>query len=153
MCKRKNDVEFMTEVKEDNLFGFYANFQFGESEKENIKTYLWGNNGLKEQLKSLKWQSYGQDFRIILFEFYINPIPDLRNALKEMGNYRRIEKSIGIPVIIDQDNFFNLSEIDRSKFFYSTIMERLTLLKEKVKRNKLDLDIEKLINDTVNLMR
>ena len=143
----------MTEVKEDNLFGFYANFQFGESEKENIKTYLWGNNGLKEQLKSLKWQSYGQDFRIILFEFYINPIPDLRNALKEMGNYRRIEKSIGIPVIIDQDNFFNLSEIDRSKFFYSTIMERLTLLKEKVKRNKLDLDIEKLINDTVNLMR
>jgi hypothetical protein len=84
-----------------NIFGFYASFQSGETDQELVKKYLWGDNGLKEQLKSLKSQSYGQDFHLILFEVYVKPIPYLRDALKEMGNYRRKEKSIGIPVILE----------------------------------------------------
>ncbi|WP_395049770.1 hypothetical protein [Flavobacterium sp.] len=142
----------MTEVVDDNIFGFYANFQIGELEKEIVKTYLWGNEGLHQQLKSMKWQTYGQDFHLILFEFYVRPIPYLREALKEMGSYRRKEKSIGIPIIIDQENFFNLNEIERFNFFHSTILKRFEMLKEKVKRNKLDLNIEKLIIDTGELM-
>ena len=62
------------------------------------------------------------------------------------------EKSIGIPVILDQENFFKLTETDRQKFFHSTILKRLELLREKVKRNKLDLDIEKLKIDTDKIL-
>ena len=141
----------MTAIADDNIFGFYANFMSGEPEKELVKQYLWGQNGLKEQLKSLKWQDFGQDFHLILFEMYVNPIPYLRDALKEMGNYRRKEKSIGIPIILDQD-FFKLNEIDRHKFFHATILKRLELLKEKVKRNKLDLEIEKLKTEADKLL-
>ena len=142
----------MTITVDDNIFGFYASFQSGETDQELVKKYLWGDNGLKEKLKGLKWQEFGQDFHIILFEIYVKPIPYLRDALKEMGNYRRKEKSIGIPVILDQENFFKLTEIDRHKFFHSTILKRLELLKEKVKANKLDLDIERLKTEVDKLL-
>lgn len=142
----------MTAIADDNLFGFYASFMSGETEEELVKQYLWGDKGLKEQLKSLKWQAFGQDFHLILFEIYVNPIPYERQALKEMGNYRRKEKSIGIPIILDWENFFGLSESDRQNFFHSTILKRLDMLKEKVKRSKLDLDIEKLILQTDKLL-
>ena len=142
----------MTAIEDDNIFGFYASFQSGETDQELVKQYLWGETGLKEKLKSLKWQAFGQDFHLILFEIYVKPIPYLRDALKEMGNYRRKEKSIGIPVILDQENFFKLNENDRHKFFHSTILKRLELLKEKVKRNKLDLDIEKLKTEADKLL-
>ncbi len=137
----------MTEITENNIFAFYASFQSGEAEQELVKQYLWGDKGLKEQLLPLKWQTYGQDVHLILFQVYVNPVPYLRDALKEMGNYRREEKSIGISIVIDQDNFFKLSDIDRHQFFKTTILKRLELLKVKVKRNKLDLDIQQLIQD------
>ena len=142
----------MTITVDDNIFGFYASFQSGETDQELVKKYLWGDNGLKEKLKGLKWQEFGQDFHIILFEIYVKPIPYLRDALKEMENYRRKVKSIGIPVILDQENFFKLTEIDRHKFFHSTILKRLELLKEKVKANKLDLDIERLKTEVDKLL-
>ncbi len=142
----------MTSIKEDNIVGFYTSFMSGETDQELIKQYLWGETGLKEKLKGLKWQDFGQDFHLILFEIYVKPIPYLRDALKEMGNYRRKEKSIGIPVILDQENFFRLNERDRQTFFHSTILKKLELLKEKVKRNKLDLDIEKLITEANKLL-
>ena len=44
----------MTAIADDNIFGFYASFQSGETDQELVKKYLWGDNGLKEQLKSLK---------------------------------------------------------------------------------------------------
>lgn len=138
----------MTAIADDNIFGFYASFMSGETDQETVKQYLWGDTGLKEQLKSLKWQEFGQDFHLILFEIYVNPIQYSREALKEMGNYRRKEKSIGIPIILDYDNFFKLTETERHEFFHSTIVKRLELLKEKVKRNKLDLDINQLITAT-----
>jgi hypothetical protein len=134
----------MTAITDDNIIGFYANFMSGETEQDKVKSYLWGVNGLKETLKPLKWQNYGQDFHLILFQVYVKPIPSLRNALREIESYRRKEKSIGIPIIIDQENFFNLNEKDRLKFFQTTIQVKLDLVKEKVKRNKLDLDIDKL---------
>jgi hypothetical protein len=69
-----------------------------------------------------------------------------------MGSYRSKQKSIVIPVILDQENFFKPNETDRHKFFHSTILKRLEMIKEKVKRNKLDLDIEKLKTDTYKIL-
>ena len=112
----------MTAILDNNIFGFYASFNSGDSDQELVKIYLWGVKGLKELVKSLKWPAYGQDLHLILFEFYIKPIPALRDALKEIGSYRRKEKSIGIPIILDNDNFFDLDEISQYKFLQSTII-------------------------------
>jgi hypothetical protein len=141
-CKLKQNIKTVTE--QDNLIGFYASFNAGENQEEKVRSYLWGEKGLKEKLKSLKWKDYGTDFKLILFQIYTNPILFERQHLKEIENYRRKEKSIGIPVIIDQKNFFKLNESDRQEFFRKTIQKRLDLLNERVNRNKLDLDIVRL---------
>ena len=112
-----------------------------------VKEYLWGENGLKNQFSSLKWQEYGTDIVLILFEFYVNPIPYLRGNLKEIGSYRRKEKSIGIPTILDNENFFRLNENEQRNFLNEKIVAKLVLVKEKVKRNKLDFNIDGLITD------
>tara|TARA_R110000737_G_scaffold325231_1_gene338522 strand:+ start:249 stop:548 length:300 start_codon:yes stop_codon:yes gene_type:complete len=89
---------------------------------------------------------------LILFEFYVNPIPYLRGNLKEIGSYRRKEKSIGIPIIIDDENFFKLHGAEQMDFLKQRILEKLVLVKEKVKRNKLDFKIDKLIMEAEKLI-
>ncbi|NIK93630.1 hypothetical protein GZ212_15830 [Mangrovimonas sp. CR14] len=136
----------MTKTTDDNIIGFFASFNFGENDQKLVKSYLWGDNGLKNRLAHLKWKNYGTDLKIILFQIYTKPIPYERRNLREIENYRRKEKSIGIPVILDH-NFFKLSETDRQQFFAETIVDKLGLLELKVKRNKLDFDISRLIAD------
>ncbi len=142
----------MTKIKDDSLIGFYASFNFGDDDKELVKACLWGDNGLTEKLKSLKWQEYGQDFHLILFQFYVKPIQYLRDNLREIENYKRKEKSIGIPLIIDQNNFFNLNLTDRQIFLKKTLLDKLELLSEKIKRNRLDLDMQRLKSDVEKLL-
>ncbi len=137
----------MITTDDNNIIGFYAGFNSCEQEQEKVKDYLWGNNGLKEKLKSLKWQNYGQDVHLILFQFHVNPIPYEREHLMEIESYRSKEKSVGIPVVLDKENFFKLNEDDRETFFQTTIQNKLDLLNEKIKRNKLDLDLFKLKGD------
>ena len=85
-----------------------------------VKQHLWGENGLKNRFSTLKWQDYGTDIVLILFEFNVNPIPYLRDNLKEIGSYRRKEKSIGIPTILDNENFFGLDENGQLDFLKNT---------------------------------
>lgn len=137
----------MTKKIDENIIGFYASFNAGETDQESVKSYLWSDSGLKNKLAHLKWKNYGQGLHIILFQVYVQPIPYLRKNLREIENYRPKEKSIGIPVILDNENFFKLSESDRQQFFAETIVDKLGLVELKVKRNKLDFDISQLIAD------
>ena len=75
---------------------------------------------------------------MILFEFYVNPIPYLQQNLKEMGSYRKNEKSIGIRIIVTDENFFSKSEEERYIFLKQSILQKLDLLAEVVKKKKLD---------------
>ena len=142
----------MHEKNDENIIGFFASFNAGETDQELVKDYLWSDSGLKNKLSHLKWKNYGEGFKIILFQIYVKPIPYLRQNLKEIENYRPKEKSIGIPVILDNENFFNLSESDRQQFFAETIVEKLGLVELKVKRNKLNFDIVRLIADVKKAM-
>lgn len=110
-------------------------------------TYIWGNNGLCETLKKLDCSNYGTDLKIILFQFYVSPIPYLLDKMKEIGNYRKKEKSIGIPVIVNNDNFFSKQEEERWLFLKSAIFQKLSLLEVVIKKKKLDTNIEQIKRD------
>ncbi len=131
----------------DNIIAFYASFNDGESKEDLVKSYIWGEGGLKNTLANLNWQRYGDGLEIILFEIYVNPIPYQRKFLREIGSYRSKEKSIGIPIILDEFNFFRYSESEKKRFFTSVILDKLELVRVKVKRNKLNFNISKLIDD------
>lgn len=132
----------------------YKDISQQEAEKNNslFDDYIWGEKGIDKDLKKLKHEDYGKDLLLILFEFNLNPIPERLKHIKEMENYRKNEKSIGIPVIVNDENFFNRSEVERRLFLKNTLLAKLDLLAEKVKKNKLDTDIVKLKMDLESVL-
>jgi hypothetical protein len=112
-----------------------------------FRKYLWDSNGISNKLKSLINTNYGIDLKLGLFEFYVNPIPSMENALKPIGAYRKSEKSIGMPIIINGENFFSKSEGERIQFLKDSILKKMDLLEEVVKKKKLDTNMSLLKAD------
>ena len=113
---------------------------------------IWGKEGISDTLKKLKHQNYGKDLVLILFQFYVKPIPYLLQNLKEIENYRRNEKSIGIPIIITDENFFSKSEDRRYTVLKQAMLLKLDLLAEVVTKKKLDTKMELLKADLSKLL-
>ena len=97
-------------------------------------------------------EDYGNDLKLVLFQFYINPIHYQLNNLKDIESYRANEKSIGIPIIVTDENFFSQSEEGRYQFLKQSILQKLNLITEIVKKKKLDTNVEKLKTDLNNVL-
>lgn len=146
-----------------NIFGCFLSYQSlmydaTENQKQKVKeqgdffhSYIWKKGGIDDVLKNLKHENYGTDIKLILLQFYINPLPFELVNLKEIENYRTKEKSVGFPIIIDEDNFFKKSDKHRHLFIKNTILEKLDLLYKVVKKKNLDTDIDKLKYDLVEI--
>lgn len=64
-----------------------------------------GDRGFCEKLKKLNNDDYGKDLKLVLFQFYLYPIAYELDNLKAIERYRKNEKSIGIPIIVTDENF------------------------------------------------
>ena len=118
-----------------------------------FSSYIWGEKGISDVLKLFKHEDYGKDLLTILFQFYVKPIPYLQQNLKEIENYRKGEKSIGIPIIVNNENFFIESEEGRYRFLKQSILIKLNILAEVVRKKKLDINIELLKDNISELLR
>jgi hypothetical protein len=129
----------------------YYNHNLSEKENEDLREsfslFLRGKDGIVNTLKSLNWEKYGKDIELILFQFEVNPVPYVLEHLKEIESYRKKEKSIGIPIIITDENFFDKSEKERCDFLKTSILQKMDLLEEVVKKKKLDTNMELLKKD------
>ena len=112
-----------------------------------FRKYIWSEGGISNILKKVVFNSYGKDIKLILFEFYINPIIEQFKYIEKDISYKRKEKSIGIPIVITDDNFFSKSESEKKRFLESIIFEKLRLLTEYVEKKKLDIHTELIIKD------
>jgi hypothetical protein len=112
-----------------------------------FRTYIWGEKGIDDKLKQLKNSSYGKDLELILVQFYVYALQDLKPF-----EYRKREKSISIPVVINDENFFNLSDVERYDFLIKTLLAKIDLLTEVVKEKKLDTNIELLKLDLKKIL-
>ncbi len=117
-----------------------------------FRTYIWGDKGICDTLKKLNNEDYGKDLKLALFQFYVNPIPIMEQALKEIEPYRKNEKSIGMPVVVNDKNFFSKSEEGRYSFLKQSILQKLALLAEVVKKKKLDTKMDLLKSDLQKLL-
>ena len=115
-------------------------------------SYIWNEKGISNSLEELNNETYGKDLVIILFQFYLNPIPYELQNLKDIENYRKKEKAIGIPIIVNNENFFSKSGEGRYNFLKQSILQKLDILAEVVKKKKLDTNIELLKSDLKNLL-
>lgn len=148
---------------DNEILGFFVSEQalFADATKEEedksglqgleFRSYIWGEKGVYNSLRQLRHRDYGKGLKLILFQFYINPISYELNSLKEIESYRKSEKSIGIPIIITDNNFFNLSEENRYIYIVKTILDKINLLNKIVTKNKLDFNLKHLKSDIKDL--
>lgn len=142
-----------------NILGCFVSgptLTFGGSEEEDnyllaqgelFRSYIWGPNGISNFLKQLNYENYGTDIELILFQFYAKPSLLQLESLKEMENYRKKEKAIGVNIIVTDDNFFNKSETERILFLKKSIAYKLDLLSELVKKKRLDTKVDLIKSD------
>lgn len=102
--------------------------------------------GIDVLLKSLSYIDYGKDLKRILFQFYIMPCDYERIHIKEIEQYRKKEKAIRIPIIVER-SFFQFSETERREFLVSSMLSKFNILGNVVKNKKLDTNMTKLVHD------
>jgi hypothetical protein len=140
-----------------NIMGCFVSItksEFGDDEQgREFRSYIWGQKGICDTLKQLNHKDYGNDLVLILFQFYVNPLPIQSEGLKEIESYRKKEKSIGISIVVNDENFFNKPEKDRHLFLRQSILRKLGLLSEVISRRKLDTKIDLLKSDLERIYR
>ena len=154
-------MENMEDMEEDYscILGCFMDEWFdpnlSEQENEDIgnvfSSYIWGDKGISDILAKLKHEDYGKDLELALFQFNVKPFQNALQHIREIEYYRRKEKSIGIPIIVTDENFFNQSEEGRYEFLKQTILRKLDLLAAVVKRRKMDTKMELLKSDLQKL--
>ena len=146
--------------KKDNIFGCFMKIGFDPSLTEQdfssldnqFSPYIWEKKGISDTLNKLKYEDYGKDLKLALFQFNVKPTATELQRLKEIESYRVKEKAIGIPIIITDENFFNKSEEGRYTFLKKSILQKLNLLTEVVKKKKLDTKMDLLKADLEKLL-
>lgn len=111
-----------------------------------FRSYIWGEAGLDRYLKNIQYSDYGQDLKRILFQFYVLPCDYERVHIRDIENYRKREKAIGISIIIESD-FFQYSDAQRKCILVSSIISKIEGLKDVIEKNRLDTNIEQLVLD------
>lgn len=117
-----------------------------------FRGYVWGEKGICEALKKLEHEDYGNDLILALFQFNVMPTAIELQRIKEIEPYRAKEKSIGIPIIVNEDNFFSKSETERYQFLKDSILAKLDLLADVVKKKKLDTNMDLLKADVEKVL-
>jgi len=144
----------------ENILGCFIKVGFDPnlSEQEfmeladSFRPYIWGENGLCNRWTGLKYVKYGEDLERALFQFHVKPTLTELLKSKEIEGYRRKERSIGIPIIINDENFFSKSETGRFEFLKQTLLHKLDVLAEVVRKKKLDTNIELLKADVERVL-
>lgn len=133
--------------KENKFLGCFISSDIDDPVSDSFVDYVYGSHGVSNLINKLSSEKYGNDLKIILFQFYVNPDPYLLEHLKEIENYRKKEKAIGIPIIINESNFFNKSHSERILILKKRMLDKMDLLSEVIKRKKLDTKMDLLIDD------
>lgn len=120
---------------------------------ESFRHYISSENGISYILKKLKSTDYGQDIAIILFQFYLYPLPYELQHLESVEGYRKNEKSFGLSIIVNDENFFSKTEGERYDFLKEAILKKIDLLAEIVKKKKLDTNVVLLKSDLENAFK
>lgn len=148
-------------MNENNeIFGCFFKIGFDplKSEQEfmdianEFKPYIWGEKGINDTLKTFKNDDYGKDLKLALFQFNVKPTAIELQRLKGIDSYRAKEKAIGIPIIVNDENFFSQTEEGRYSFLKQSILQKLELLTEVVKKKKLDTKMDLLKTDLQKLL-
>lgn len=143
------------------MLGVYASFENSKDEDPQMgserillfRKYLWGEDaqgGLAAKLKTLN-RSYGDGLNIVLFQFKVLPIGVSDEEGRTLENFRPKEKSIGVWIPITDGNFFDKNQSQRDNYVANEIIGGLKDLRLRMSHKDNNVNIERLISDTIQL--
>jgi hypothetical protein len=116
---------------------------------EMFTPYLWGSNGLANLLEPLKKKNYGSSLKLLLIEYYVEGehssafnVPHIK-----VSNYSSKNKDISVKVPVRRIVFHDTDDLLRRKFLLQTTLEAIELVRIRLERKKLDVDIQRLRSD------
>ena len=148
--------------QENNMFGCFISGpsiawdatqedeKTAEEKGQIFRQYIWGDSGIDSILGDVINIEYGNDVKLILFQFYINPLDSEIQTLSQTEGYRKREKSIGTNIIATEDNFFLKNNDDRLDFLKSSILSSLIKLSEEY-NDRLDTRFDLLVRELKKL--
>ncbi|MBC6996054.1 hypothetical protein QWY85_19305 [Neolewinella lacunae] len=148
--------------QKENLFGCFVSGpsllgdatkhedEAAEEKGKSFRRYIWGDIGIDHLLKQVVNIEYGNDVKLILFQFYLNPLQYELDHLDKGEGFRKREKSIGKNIIVTDENFFEKTEGERLEFLEASILNSLIQLEEEHK-GKLDTRFDLLIREVKKL--
>jgi hypothetical protein len=121
-------------------------------EAKLFRSYIWGENGLVKKTNHLNFSNYGDDLRLVLFQFYLKPSLLETESLHELEGYRKKEKSIGFVIAVTDEKFFTKDESKRKQFIMESILQKVATLKELITRKELDTNVDLLQSDLLECL-
>jgi|SRR5690554_345976 len=152
--KKENSIlKCFVSVTTGNYNDTQEQIDLATEQGREFRSYIWGEKGISRKIEQLNFDDYGNDLKLILFQFYVNPDLVEAQSLLEIEKYRKREKAIGVPVIINRLNFFEKNENERDEFLEKCLMQKLDILEKIIIKEKLDTDIEKLKVDLTAILK
>jgi hypothetical protein len=112
--------------------------------KDIIHPYIWGPDGLANLLRPLKEKDYGPALKLLLIEYYVEgTYSSAFNVMEvKVSNYSSKNKDISVKVPIKKIDFHGKGDLHRRKFLLQTTLEAIELVRIRLERKKLAVDMQ-----------
>jgi hypothetical protein len=114
-----------------------------------IHPYIWGPDGLADLLRPLKKKDYGPALKLLLIEYYVEGTYSSAFNIMEVkvSNYSSKNKDISVKVPVKQIDFHGNDDLQRRKFLLQTTLKAIELVRIRLERKKLAVDMQLLKHD------
>lgn len=111
--------------------------------------YVWGDNGLGIGIKKdISNKDYGNDLKLLLIKYYVEgKFSRYLPHEPKVNNYMSKCKDISVDIAVTKELFHDRNEFVRREFIVDSTLNAVKLVRDKLKKKKLDIDFEALIND------
>lgn len=124
-----------------------------ESVSQMFAPFIWKEHGLGSLLdKFLSSEHFENNLKLILIKFYVQGKFGINGPEGiKVGKYSNKKREIHVEISVTPENFHNKDEFGRREFVLDNTLNAVKLVKEKLKKRKLDLEFDKLISE-INLI-
>ncbi len=134
------------------MVGYYIDAG-DEHVSELITPYLWQDYGLSTLLKKeTRNRNYGKDLELLLIKYYVEgKFSSYLPHEPKVNNYMSKSKDIGVDIAVTKDLFHDRNEFERREFIVDSTLHAIKLIRDKLKKKKLDINFESLIKDIIEI--
>jgi len=120
-----------------------------------FSSYLWKEKGLDRLLdEEIGNKRYGIDLELLLIQYYVEGEFDPNGPEHpKVSNYSKKNKDIAVAISVTKSLFHNRDEFARREFIVDSTINAIKLVKDKLIKKKLDIDLDLLIADVKEISK